>query len=110
MIRKISIFLALSLLSCVNHDLYPDEPVEEVCDPKTSWQNDILPIMTTSCATNGCHDGISRRDWTNYNEVVTYAASIKARTQNKSMPFDGPLPQDQINKIACWVDNGALDN
>jgi hypothetical protein len=112
MIRRFSSFLLLlSLMSCIYHDLAPNvPPVEEVCDPETSWQNDILPIMTASCATSGCHDGISRRDWTNYNEVKTYSASIKTRTQNKSMPFDGPLPQDQIDKIVCWVDNGALNN
>ena|SRR5688572_11439023 len=110
MIRKFSCLLLICLGSCVNHDLLPDEPAEEVCDPETSWQNEILPIMTGSCATTGCHDGVSRNDWTNYDEVMQYAASIKKRTQDKSMPFDGPLPQDQINKIACWVDNGALKN
>jgi hypothetical protein len=110
MVRKFSIILILSLPSCVNHNLFPDEPIEETCAPETSWQDEILPIMTASCATSGCHDGVSRGDWTNYNEVKDYAAAIKRRTVDKSMPFDGPLPQDQINKIACWVDNGALNN
>lgn len=100
------------LVSCVYHDLSPDSPpVEPVCDPATtSWQNDILPIMTNACATSGCHDGITRRDWRNYNEVKQYAASIKKKTQDRSMPFDGPLPQHEIDLIACWVDGGALNN
>jgi hypothetical protein len=67
-----------------------------------SWQNDILPIMVESCATSGCHDGITRLDWRDYNNVKQYAASIKENTQNRSMPFDGTLPQDEIDKIACW--------
>jgi hypothetical protein len=75
-----------------------------------SWQEDILPIMESSCATTGCHDGISRRDWTDYNEVKEYAASIKSKTVDRSMPFDGPLPQEEIDMIACWVDSGALNN
>jgi hypothetical protein len=75
-----------------------------------SWINDILPIMTTSCATSGCHDGVSRLDWRNYNEVLQYAQAIKSRTRDRSMPFDKTLPQDQIDKISCWVDDGALNN
>lgn len=101
---------------CTYHDFnnLNDVPVPEepfVCDPEISWQNDILPIMETSCAGAGCHDGISRRDWTDYNEVKQYSTAIKQRTQDRSMPFDGPpLPQDQIDIISCWVDAGAPNN
>ena len=102
----------LVLVSCVYHDLSPDSPpVEPACDPATtSWQNDILPIMINACATNGCHDGITRRNWRDYSEVKEYAATIKKKTQDRSMPFDGPLPQHEIDLIACWVDGGALNN
>jgi hypothetical protein len=75
-----------------------------------SWQNDILPILTVSCANQGCHDGVTRRDWRNYNEVKTYAQAIKSKTRDRSMPFDKTLPDDQIEKISCWVDDGALNN
>jgi hypothetical protein len=111
--RGILFFLTGCLSSCVYHEISPEEiPVEPVCDSTTvvSWQSDILPIMVNSCATEKCHDGITRRDWTNYDEVKKYAVSIKKRTQDKSMPFDGPLPQDQIDLIACWVNNGAENN
>ena len=76
-----------------------------------SWQNDILPIMTTSCATANCHNGVSRpNDWRIYSQVKQYAATIRQKTQNRSMPFDTTLPQDKIDLIACWVDDGALEN
>lgn len=75
-----------------------------------SWQNDILPILTSSCANQGCHDGVSRRDWRNYNEVKQYAQAIKSKTRDRSMPFDKTLPDDQIEKISCWVEDGALNN
>src|SRR4051812_15817555 len=86
-------FIFLVCGSCEYHDL--NDFVEEgeipvTCDPDTSWQKDILPIIKSSCAVSGCHDGISRRDWTEYDEVKRYAASAKLRTQNRSMPFDGP--------------------
>jgi hypothetical protein len=104
--------IVLVLFSCVYHDLSTEPPLlQPVCDPSTtSWQEDILPIMISACATTGCHDGITRKDWTKYDEAKLYAASIKKRTQDKSMPFDGPLPQDQIDLIVCWVDSGAPDN
>lgn len=108
--KPVNFLLGLLVMSCVSHDLTVEGPDEPVCDPLTSWQTEILPIMQISCATSGCHDGISRRNWTDYNEVKQYSNAIKERTVNRSMPFDEPLPQDQINKIACWVDNGALNN
>lgn len=77
----------------------------------TSWANDILPIMKTSCALNGCHDGKTRFDYKDYQTAKRDALTIKSRTQDKSMPFDGtPLPQSQIDLIACWVDDGAPEN
>jgi hypothetical protein len=75
-----------------------------------SWTNEILPIMIASCAISGCHDGVSRLDWRNYNQVKLYAQQIKRRTRDRSMPFDNTLPQDQIDKISCWVDDGAPNN
>jgi hypothetical protein len=77
----------------------------------TSWDNDILAIMQTSCAVNGCHDGKTRTDFRIYANVKSKAASVKSETQNGSMPFDGPaLTQSQIDLIACWVNEGAKDN
>lgn len=77
----------------------------------TSWSNDILPIMKASCALNGCHDGKTRFNYKDYATAKRDALSIKVRTQDGSMPFDGtPLPQSQIDLIACWVDDGAPDN
>jgi hypothetical protein len=112
MIKYLPSLFCIILFSCVYHDLSePEDPLEPTCDPAlVSWQNDVLPIMVSACATSGCHDGITRRNWRNYNEVKEYAASIKRRTQDRSMPFDGPLPQHQIDIIACWVDGGAMNN
>jgi hypothetical protein len=77
-----------------------------------SYQNDIKPIMNASCAISGCHNGDngSIRNWTIFANVQSNAQDIKLRTGNKSMPLTGSLTQDQINLIACWVDDGALNN
>lgn len=75
-----------------------------------SWQQEILPIVETKCALSGCHNGISRPDLRIYDKAKFYASSIKKFTQDKSMPFDGTLTEEQIKLIACWVDDGALNN
>ena len=77
----------------------------------TSWTNDIKPIMEKHCATSGCHNGVSRStNFREYSSAKTYAGSIKSKTRDKSMPFDGSLTQSQIDLISCWVDDGALQN
>ena len=76
-----------------------------------SWSNDILPILKTSCTITGCHDGKTRFNYRDYQTARRDAAQIKSRTQDGSMPFDGPaLLQSQIDLIACWVDDGAKEN
>lgn len=111
MYSRCLVFLFLLMSGCLYHDTHDIEDAIYVCDPATiSWQTDILPIMDQYCATSGCHDGITRLDWTDYEKVKEYATSIRAKTQDRSMPFDGPLPQIEIDKIACWVDAGTLNN
>ena len=75
-----------------------------------SWTNEIKPIMENSCALSGCHNGTSRPDLRKFETAKFYAKSIKSKTQDRSMPREGTLTQQQIDIIACWVDDGALQN
>ena len=75
-----------------------------------SWTNDIKPIMENSCALSGCHNGSSRPDLRKFETAKSNAKSIKSKTQDRSMPREGTLTQQQIDMIACWVDDGALQN
>lgn len=76
-----------------------------------SWAADIKQIIDTRCAKSTCHvPGTGRADFTKFNTVQELAFQIKTKTQNKSMPFDEPMPDSQIQLIACWVDDGALNN
>jgi len=75
-----------------------------------SWTENIKPIIENSCATSGCHNGISRADLRIYEKAKAEAENIKLLTQNKSMPFDGSLSEEEIALIACWVNDGALEN
>lgn len=109
MYRFLCFFICIVLLlACDSQE--PEKPEEIVDCNVITWQNDILPLMKSSCATSGCHDGITRLDWSNYDLVKKYSATIKSRTKSRNMPVDGSLTQKEIDMIACWVDNGALNN
>jgi hypothetical protein len=77
-----------------------------------SYANDISAILQAHCNNPSCHGGSSGEpNFTTYDMVRNNAADIKLRTGNRSMPPDGTsLTQDQINLIACWVDDGANNN
>jgi hypothetical protein len=77
----------------------------------TSWSNDILPIMKKNCSITGCHNGVSRsNNFSDYTSAKSFAKTIKSKTRDRSMPFDGSLTQNEIDLISCWVDDGALQN
>lgn len=76
-----------------------------------SYANEIKRIINTNCAKSGCHDaGAGSRDWTDYEKVKSHAQNIKTRTGNRTMPPDVPLNEEDIQRIACWVDDGAPEN
>lgn len=80
-----------------------------------SYSQQVQSIINANCAISGCHNGDngSSRDWTVFSNVQSSASNIKSRTQSGSMPPAGSgrtLTQQQKDLIACWVDDGALDN
>ena len=105
--------LLLCLDACVSHD-FPDY----VCTKTYSFTADIRPIIETRCAISGCHDGSMgpSLNWNNFEMFHERAASglVKLRVTRGIMPPSnspaGPLTEEQINAIACWTDQGALNN
>lgn len=91
---------------------------EEGCEVKKTIQvitnvslgNDIMPIISNNCSISGCHNGSQPPRLATPEEVRQNASRIKSETQSGSMPRDGSLSQTEIDLIACWVDDGALDN
>jgi hypothetical protein len=79
-----------------------------------SYSSVIKPILDANCNVPGCHNGDlgSTRDWRNFNVLKDNSVNVKSRTSNKSMPPIGSLAltQQQIDQIACWVDDGAANN
>jgi len=77
-----------------------------------SFANDVKPIIAANCAVSGCHNGTQSPNFTIDDNIIQNASRIKTRTGNGSMPPSGrsDLTNDEIQAIACWVDDGALDN
>ncbi len=76
MINKIIILLILTiaLFSCKHEPIIvppvvediiivPEEPQDSICDSTIIYfQNDVLPILQSSCATTGCHSVASQQE------------------------------------------------
>jgi hypothetical protein len=110
------LFVSLVFLeqSCASHE-FPSY----TCPPEAiSFARDISPIIMAKCAIPDCHNGDNGADknWTNFDLFQEHAKNglVKSYVVNRIMPLSsspqGPLSQDQINAIACWVDQGAQNN
>ena len=76
----------------------------------TSWELEVAPIIANNCAISGCHAGTQPPDFREFQNVVNNAENIKTRTGNGTMPPNATITDNQIQLIACWVDDGARDN
>lgn len=95
------------------------------CNPDSVYfELDVLPILISNCAFSGCHDAASAKEdviLDSYANVISTgevkpfdlndSEIYKAITEDdpdKRMPPDQPaLPQDQIDLIAKWIQQGA---
>jgi hypothetical protein len=86
-----------------------------------TFTKDIAPILQRSC--QNCHrpDGMAPMSLLTYEDVRPWARSIKAKTSQREMPpwfiernigiqkfkDDPSLSDEEIARIASWVDNGG---
>ncbi|GAA5030305.1 hypothetical protein GCM10011506_19370 [Marivirga lumbricoides] len=77
-----------------------------------SLNADIQPIIIANCAVSGCHNGSQSPNLSTKENIIAEAAFIQNRTSNRSMPPAGrpDLSQEEIDKITCWLNEGAPDN
>ena len=75
-----------------------------------SFAQSVSPIISSSCAVSGCHAGSQFPDFRVFTNIQNNAGQIRSRTQSGSMPRTGSITQNEIDLIACWVDDGALNN
>ncbi len=110
--------IAILLSGCyydVEEELYPS--IDCLTD-NMSYANDIVPILTTDCYT--CHSAAANFGnvtLEGYGELLQYVndGSLLGVVSHASgyspMPKGGAKLLDcEIEKIAVWIDDGALDN
>ncbi len=80
-----------------------------------SWMNEIMPIFDVNCTISGCHNGDNENipNFLVFSTVQSFAGAIKSNTGDGFMPRASSgltLTEDEIELIACWVDDGAPNN
>ncbi len=101
--------------SCVDH--YLPEPEVEACTVTVSFADEVNPIINTSCAIPGCHNGDNGADknWTVFSNFQSNKDDVKDRITRPPgtpghMPAAGSITDEQIQTIVCWVDQGGQNN
>jgi len=130
--------LTLLTLSCTKYEIPGrqepgtdpgiDPSTLSTCDPDTVYfQNTILPLVVSSCATTGCHDQGSHKDGvilTDYASIIN-TGEIKPGNPEDSEFFEtltddeddlmpppplNPLNTEQVQLIRTWIAQGAENN
>jgi uncharacterized membrane protein len=114
-ISGLILILIAGLESCYydnEEELYHLTPVD--CSTvNASFSQSVLPLITTKCATSGCHNASAAGGVVlqNYDQINAKADRIKQRViVERTMPPGGGPTLDQANIISCWITNGKLNN
>lgn len=108
--------LGLTNISCESENL--EDLMEETEETEVSYANDIEPLLRRECG--DCHGGginLGDIDLSNIEGVrevgntSQLVGSIKHEEGYANMPQDREqLPEDEIELIKTWVDEGMPDN
>ncbi len=94
--------------------LYPGSNTAVDCSTLSAkFSADVSPIISSQCATTGCHDATASGGIVlqTYSQVAAAKDRIQTRAlTEKTMPPSGPLTNQQINAIQCWINSGAPNN
>lgn len=106
------VFIIIGAESCVSHDFPP-----YTCGPDpVSYAQDVHPIVSAKCAIPDCHNGDNGADknWTDFSLFQSKSKTARSYVIQRIMPpgnsAAGPLTQEEINAIACWVDQDSPNN
>lgn len=87
---------------------------KEACGSPVMFADDIEQLIQTNCALAGCHAaGGVFPELSSYEKIKASASKIKQMTQTLQMPPPSTgksLTQEQIDHLACWVEQGAPNN
>lgn len=105
------------------NDLPPIPGDDTIC-----FQQDILPLITSSCALSNCHDNITQREgfnFTNYTSIMANSDAVTPYQPNESELYQvlfetgedrmppspySPLTNEEKESIRKWISDGALNS
>lgn len=132
--NKSRIVLAIVLLFCIAEACTTrKEELEKTCKASTgeviSFNQDILPILTSNCATSGCHRGTAPEANFNLEADKAYTQLLKSGSgyvdtltpkfsvlysslisTTAPMPPNGRLDDCSLELIETWMKQGAKNN
>ena len=78
------------------------------------FSTDVAPIISTKCATSGCHNAASAAGGTvleTYAQISAKAVRIRQRCIiDRTMPPGGGLTTSELNILNCWISSGIPNN
>lgn len=110
---------AVTLSACYKNDLETLSGTVGCNTTNISYANDVKVMISTNCAVSGCHDAGAATTFTltSYDDVKTIAddgrflKSIRHDQGVSAMPkSSSKLSQCNIDKVASWIQSGALNN
>ena len=118
-----TVLLAMLFIGCyrdvVNPGADPNGPPQNV-----SFSGDLVPLLSSKCASSGCHDAIPTKkpsltpekaysSLTNggyVNIMAPHESGIYLVVKGGSMPPSGPMKSTDVQKVLDWIRNGAPNN
>ena len=121
--------MLIAVLSGCTRDQALNDPCPG-CPSSISFSAEIIPIFKANCATFGCHNTTTQAGTVNLDSAYAYAAVTKSGTgfvvpynanysllysqllagNSLHMPIDTQLDPCDIQKIQCWINQGAINN
>ncbi len=69
-----------------------------------------MPIIQANCATSSCHGGSQSPNMSTKENIINSSSRILARASAGTMPPSGKIPDADISKISCWVNDSTPNN
>jgi hypothetical protein len=134
-LRLVSFLCFITFISCAD-GIVSECPEEQTVKVRATFSSIQSEVLTKNCATAGCHTGnepvagLDLSQGVAYSNIVNKEAPfgsgiyikpgnsaesylyqrISSTNPGSVMPAAGRLPQNVIDSVRVWIENGALNN
>lgn len=112
----IALFFLSVFVSC-KKDKTETSEFNADCEDEISYSSDIQSIISSSCATSGCHDAGSATSgyvFENHQQISSNAdimlSVIRYEEGVVGMPIGSKLSDEFAEDFFCWIEQGKQNN